>query len=450
MMKSMFSGVSGLKTHQIRMDVIGNNIANVNTVGFKSSRMSFQEIYSQTVRGAGSSSGGVGGTNPQQIGLGVTVGSIDVNHSKGSIQRTDSVTDMMVDGSGFFILTNDESAQNKFYTRAGNFVLDNQGYLVAPNGFKVLGLDGKSVQINRSETKEATPSTKAILDGNINTSETSYTTDLKLYDSLGSLHQVDVAFGANYKDGTESYRRVKFSETGKIPVNSIPTTLNAAPAIPEGTPLFMKFDATGAPLGFYTATIDPVTGTLGSPTAVGDPASATPLQLTIVAPGANNVILKINNDMMYKGGDSTATDKSACISQRAQDTSLKATRLNGNAAGLLNSFTVSANGEVVGVFTNGEKKTLSTIQIADFDNPPGLMKMGSNMFAETNNSGVPKFGQPGTGSFGALAPGALEMSNVDLAQEFTDMITTQRGFQANSKIITTTDEMLQELVNLKR
>lgn len=441
MMKSMFSGVSGLKTHQIRMDVIGNNIANVNTVGYKSSRMSFQEIYSQTVRGAGASSGGVGGTNPQQIGLGVTVGSIDVNHSKGSIQRTDSATDMMVDGNGFFILTNDESAQNKFYTRAGNFVLDNQGFLVAPNGFKVLGMDGKSVQINRSETKAATPTTKAILDGNINTSETSYTTDLKLYDSLGSLHQVDVAFGTNYKSGTDSYREVKFSETGSVPLNSIPTTT------PAGAPLFIKFDATGAPVGLVTGTV--AAGVITPGAAVGSPTTGT-LALNITIPGANPISLKITDDMLYKGGDSTVADKVACISQRAQDTSLKATRLNGNAAGLLNSFTVSANGEVVGVFTNGEKKTLSTIQIADFDNPPGLMKMGSNMFAETNNSGVPKFGQPGTGSFGALAPGALEMSNVDLSQEFTDMITTQRGFQANSKIITTTDEMLQELVNLKR
>jgi flagellar hook protein FlgE len=166
--------------------------------------------------------------------------------------------------------------------------------------------------------------------------------------------------------------------------------------------------------------------------------------------GAADLTLTVSNNLLYENGDSTATGAKPVMFQRAQDTDIKATRINGNSAGQLNSFTIAANGEVVGVFTNGEKLTLSTIQIADFDNPPGLMKMGANMFAETNNSGVPKFGQPGQGSFGALAPGALEMSNVDLSQEFTDMITTQRGFQANSKIITTTDEMLQELVNLKR
>lgn len=436
MMKSMFSGVSGLKTHQIRMDVIGNNIANVNTVGFKSSRMSFQEIYSQTVRGAGASSGGVGGTNPQQIGLGVTVGSIDVNHSKGSIQRTDSATDIMVDGSGFFVLSNDESAQNKFYSRAGNFALDNLGFLVAPNGFKVLGMDGKAVQINRSETKNATATTKSILKGNLNTTETNYQTDLKLYDSLGALHQVDVKFGANTAvpaaGATPAYsmREVSFEQTGGVL------------KVPATDKLFIKFDATGVPLGFFSGAT--------AAAAATTPIAAAGLPLTMPVAGAADLTLTVSNNLLYENGDSTATGAKPVMFQRAQDTDIKATRINGNSAGQLNSFTIAANGEVVGVFTNGEKLTLSTIQIADFDNPPGLMKMGANMFAETNNSGVPKFGQPGQGSFGALAPGALEMSNVDLSQEFTDMITTQRGFQANSKIITTTDEMLQELVNLKR
>jgi flagellar hook protein FlgE len=124
--------------------------------------------------------------------------------------------------------------------------------------------------------------------------------------------------------------------------------------------------------------------------------------------------------------------------------------MNGNTAGTINDFTISANGEVVGIFTNGERKVLSRIGLADFDNPSGLLKVGGNLFIDTPNSGTPKYGAPSEGSFGDLNPGALEMSNVDLSQEFTDMITTQRGFQANSRIITTTDEMLQELVNLKR
>lgn len=457
MMKSMFSGVSGLKTHQVRMDVIGNNIANVNTVGFKSSRMSFQEIYSQTVRGAGSSSGGVGGTNPQQIGLGVTVGSIDVNHAKGSIQRTDAATDIMVDGNGFFVVSNDVNAQNRFFTRAGNFTLDNLGFLVAPNGFKVLGTDGKPVQINKSETKAATASTKMMLKGNINFNESSYSTTTDVFDSLGKTHTITVNYGpVDAKTTTPvamdtldprydatavpaqtsnySYRRVNFSD--------------GTTTVPADGNLFVKFNENGDAVKMIKLTYNagpPATYALPETPLTAAPAVS---NISINVPGAAAVVIPINDSILYENGDSTSGKR--VLSQYAQTTDAKSVSIDGNSSGSLNSYSIAANGEVVGVFTNGEKKTLSTIMLADFDNPAGLIKMGSNLFGETNNSGVPKYGKPGTGSIGSLAPGALEMSNVDLSQEFTDMITTQRGFQANSKIITTTDEMLQELVNLKR
>lgn len=445
MMRSLFSGVSGLKSHQVRMDIIGNNIANVNTVGYKSSKMSFSEIYSQTVRGAGASAGGIGGTNPQQIGLGVTVGSIDVNHSKGSIQRTDSATDIMVDGNGFFVLSNDVNAQNRFFTRAGNFSLDNLGFLVAPNGFKVLGTDGKPVQINKSDSKGATASTKMQLSGNINVSDASYTTTLKVYDSLGSTHTVSVNFGAiaattaapvaidildpKYnaaavpaQTSNYSYRKISFTVGG--------TTVPTAPA----TDLYVKFNDSG----------DAVKLTSLSALAPPTEAAASITNFTLAVAGGQTITIPVNNDIFK---DSTGK---VLLHQYAQTTDAKSVALDGNSSGALNSFSISADGKVMGVYTNGEKKELATIMLADFDNAPGLMKMGNNLFGETNNSGVPKYGSPNSGSLGALAPGALEMSNVDLSQEFTDMITTQRGFQANSRIITTTDEMLQELVNLKR
>ncbi len=441
MMRSLFSGVSGLKAHQVRMDIIGNNIANVNTVGYKSSKMNFSEIYSQTVRGAGASSGGVGGTNPQQIGLGVSVGSIDVNHTKGSINRTDSATDIMVDGSGFFVLSNDVNATNRFFTRAGNFSLDSQGYLVAPNGFKVLNTDGKPVQINKSDSKGATASTKMQLSGNINFNDSSYTTTLKVYDSLGATHDVSVNFGAigltatgapidsadpktyatSVTTANYSYRKISFTAGG--------TT------VPATDDLYIKFNENGDAVKICSLTGTPPTGEAAAPSLT---------QFSINVAGGETITIPVNDSIMK---DSTGK---VILHQYAQTTDAKSVSLDGNSSGALNSFTISANGEVVGVYTNGEKKVLSTIMIADFDNPAGLMKMGSNLFSETNNSGVPKYGKPGSGSLGALAPGALEMSNVDLSQEFTDMITTQRGFQANSRIITTTDEMLQELVNLKR
>lgn len=450
-MKSLFSGVSGLKSHQTRMDVIGNNIANVNTVGYKSSRLTFSEIYSQTVRGAGGSSTNLGGTNPQQIGLGVTVGAIDVNHSKGSIQRTDSATDIMVDGNGYFVVSDSDAGLNRFYTRAGNFTVDESGYLVNSNGFKVLGLDNKPVQINKSEVTPATASSKVLLKGNIGFNETKYATTVDVYDSLGDTHTLTVNYGELKTVGTNSYRQVYFAdESGTV----APTDGN----------LYIKFDSAGNPSGLVT-----LTGGVGSVAAIqigtGTPAATeySPYQagtapytetayaggnITLTIPGAANLVIPINNAMLYENGD--LTSGKTVLSQTAQSTDAKSVEVGGNASGSLNSFSISANGEVVGVFTNGEKKTLSTIMLADFDNPAGLMKIGNNLFSETNNSGAAKTGQPGSGSIGSLAPGALEMSNVDLSQEFTDMITTQRGFQANSRIITTTDSMLEELVNLKR
>lgn len=446
MMRSLFSGVSGLKAHQVRMDIIGNNIANVNTVGYKSSKMSFSEIYSQTVRGAGASADGIGGTNPQQIGLGVTVGSIDVNHSKGSIQRTDSTTDMMVDGNGFFVVSNDVNAQNRFFTRAGNFTLDSQGYLVASNGFKVLGTDGKPVQINKSDSKGATATTKIQLSGNINASDTSYTTTLKVYDSLGSTHSVSVNFGAIGLSTNSTPAPAMDTEDPRYDASASPAQTSqysyrkvnftvGSTTVPTADNLYIKFNDQGDAVKLCTM----------SGTPLAEDATAPSISLSIAVPGAQAVTIPIDNSIIKD-----TTSKKALLHQYSQTTDAKSVALDGNSSGALNSYSISADGKVVGVYTNGEKKELATIMLADFDNAAGLMKMGSNLFGETVNSGIPKYGAPNTGSLGALAPGALEMSNVDLSQEFTDMITTQRGFQANSRIITTTDEMLQELVNLKR
>jgi flagellar hook protein FlgE len=166
--------------------------------------------------------------------------------------------------------------------------------------------------------------------------------------------------------------------------------------------------------------------------------TATTGTLIIQQQGIADINLAIDNDTFKQ------------VTHYSQTTDMKATPVDGNSAGALDSFAISSSGEVFGTYTNGERGILATVGLADFDNAPGLMKIGGNLFTDTPNSGSPKFGIPGTGSMGQLAPGALEMSNVDLSQEFTDMITTQRGFQANSRVITTTDEMLQELVNLKR
>ncbi|MTI57302.1 flagellar hook protein FlgE [Geosporobacter ferrireducens] len=446
MMRSMYSAVSGLRVHQTKMDVIGNNIANVNTVGFKASKVTFQEVFSQVIKGASSPQGGMGGTNPQQIGLGASIASMNVRHTQGAAQRTNYPLDVMIDGSGFFVVTDDVNLQNRYYTRAGAFTLDKQGNLIDPNGYKVLGYDENNaivpVQVNFSATATATatanrytanPANPAAdksaiqLKGNINFDDAEYATTIDVFDSLGRVHTVSVTFTDNLvgnTGGTDpqvfSYRKVQF---GEDPANVA----------------YVKFDAQGN----YVGLVESVAIGANDLIAETNPNITIGFSLKNI-PGADDITFTIN--------DSTFQDDNgnALLTQFAGESDAKGVLMVGNSAGVLDDFTISDKGEVVGIFTNGERKVLATLMLADFDNAPGLQKIGNNLFMDTINSGTPKLGKPGSGSLGALAPGTLEMSNVDLSEEFVDMITTQRGFQANSRMITTTDEMLQELVNLKR
>jgi flagellar hook protein FlgE len=450
----MFSGVSGLRAHQLRMDVIGNNIANVNTVGFKASSVQFAEIYSQTLQGAGAPTQDRGGTNPQQVGLGVNTNSVSVNHQKGSTQRTDNTTDLMIDGNGFFIVSADAAGQNRFYTRAGNFSLDRDGFLVTASGMKVLDKDFKPVQINQSDTVKATATQSIVLNGNLGYNTESYTTTADVYDSLGRVNTLTVEFpSAPIANGNEgSYREMRiYDEDGTLVFGNAEDPDSAGDPLNTGTRperVFVEFDENGEFVGIFTSDIDvddPVdeVGDLGTLTTIGAGSS-----LILESPGADDISLYVDERMFFQNADVEGDVR--VFTQFDQTTDVKGTIVEGNSAGTIESFTIAQNGEVIGIFTNGERDVIGTIGIADFDNPPGLLKTGNNLFSETPNSGVPKYGQPSTGSFGSLTPGALEMSNVDLAAEFTNMITTQRGFQANSRIITTSDEILQELVNLKR
>jgi flagellar hook protein FlgE len=279
MMRSLFSGVAGLRSHQTRMDVIGANIANVNTVGYKSSSVNFQDIMSQTLQGASSAQNGKGGTNPMQIGLGMSIASIGTTFTDGSFQTTNKQTDLAIQGNGFFIVSGNNGTSYQ-YTRAGAFNFDESGnFISSSNGMKVQGW-------------------QADASGNINTS--------------GALTSINI---------------------------------------------------------------------------------------------------------------STST---------------------------ISNITIDSNGIISGTLPDGTTKQLAQISMANFNNPSGLMRVGSNLFEQSNNSGIAQIGVSGVNGIGTINPGSLEMSNVDLSSELTNMIITQRGFQANSKIITVSDEMLQELVNLKR
>ncbi|OQP24849.1 flagellar basal body rod protein FlgG [Geobacillus zalihae] len=266
MLRSMYSGIGAMRNFQTKLDVIGNNIANVNTYGFKKGRTIFKDLMSQTISGASApGTAGRGGTNPKQVGLGSQLAAIDTVHTQGSLQTTGRVLDLAISGDGFFVV-GDASGNNRMYTRAGNFYLDSQGYIVNADGQYLLGVGNSRLQV---------------------------LTDAK-------------------------------------------------------------------------------------------------------------------------------------------------------------SLSIGADGQVTIVNASGNLQTIGTIQLAKFANNDGLEKAGNNLFRETTNSGAPTIGAPGANGTGTIVSCALEMSNVDLAEEFTEMIVAQRGFQANTRIITTSDEILQELVNLKK
>ncbi len=275
MLRSLFSAISGLRANQVMLDVTGNNIANANTAGFKSSAVVFQDTLSQMLTGGAAPTAIQGGRNPIQIGLGVQVGGVSSSFTQGSAQMTGKPTNMMIQGDGFFMV---KRGPETLFTRAGSFDFDNSGQLVTPDGDKVQG-----------------------------------------YDPAGNLTDV---------------------------------------VIPE----------------------------------------------------------------------------------IASDTS----------ANPLTSYNIGPDGVITGVYSDGTKTPLFTVALANFANPSGLDKVGDTAFREANNSGTPQIGVPSSGRLGSLLTGSIEMSNVDLAQEFTNLIIAQRGFQATSRVITTSDQVLEELVNIKR
>lgn len=404
MMRSMYAGVSGLKTHQTRMDVIGNNIANVNTAGFKASRVTFKEMLSQTLSGAKAPQDNRGGMNPQQVGLGVSLGSIDTNHVQGNLQSTGLGTDLAIQGNGYFIVNN--GTQN-FYTRAGALTLDEKGNLVnASNGYIMQGWMGiidtelTGIRIPIGDTMAPQASTEAVFAGNLNSADPlPWTATMDIYDSQGEKHTLTLNFTHTGNDN-------------------------------EWT---------------WTATIDG--------------ASLSSNQGTITFGGDGKVKVDEDNSDTFtfdidfnNGTDQIAgfrLDLSA-VTQMAGDNTLDGLYADGYSMGSLESFSIDNAGVITGSYSNGLTKAIGQIAIANFSNAGGLTRVGDTLFAESQNSGIAQIGAAGTAGRGKISAGTLEMSNVDLAEQFTDMITTQRGFQANSRIISTTDEMLQDLVNLKR
>ncbi len=392
MLRSLFSGISGLRAHQAMLDVTGNNIANVNTVGFKSSSTQFQDTLSQVLSNAGAPQPGVGGTNPAQVGLGVRVAGITTNFAQGAAQLTNNSTDMMISGDGFFTVS---KGGQEYYTRAGAFTRDATGQLVTADGALVQGwaavngvIDTNApltdLRVTNAATMSAKATTTASFEGNLPsdaTAGTSLDKQITVYDSLGNARQLDLTFTKG---------AAGWSVAGTDGTN----TLAATP---------LTFSASGA---------------LTSPAA---PVTVGPVSVDL----------------------STITGMAGLdtVQSKTQD---------GQQAGTLQSFTLNADGTLQGAFSNGMKQIVGQIALATFNNPVGLEKAGGSMYRTTVNSGAAQVGTAGSGGRGTLVGGSLEMSNVDLSAEFTNLIVAQRGFQANARVITTSDQVLQELVDLKR
>jgi flagellar hook protein FlgE len=403
------------------MDVIGNNVANINTVGFKSSRITFGELFSQTLRGATQSTATSGGTNPVQVGLGASVTAVDTIFKQGVIEATGNDSDLAIEGSGLFIV---KRGGKTLYTRAGAFERDSVGFLVMKgNGAIVQGkladsqgvivpgaaLADIKIDLGRKSAPKATTSVK--MAGNLDASSATYVpasagpppvaesggksnATMSVFDSLGNKHAVTVSFTKN-----ATANRWDYAVT----------------------------NASGTSLGTGNVTFNS-DGSI----ATGSPAAVPAITLTN---GASNLNIALDF---------------ANLTQTQGTSSITPREINGYGAGEMSSWSIDQNGFITASFTNGQLQKLGQIMLAETNNPSGLLRMGDGMFELSPNSGTEAIVAPGAESRSRILPGSLEQSNVDLPEEFTKMIIAQRGFQANSRIITASDEILNEVVNLKR
>lgn len=421
MIRSMFTAISSLSMHQKYLDVVSNNLANANTTGFKSSRVLFQDQFSQMLTPGSAPTTQLGGTNPAQIGLGVGMGYISPNFTQGTLQNTGRNMDLGIQGDGFFVYGKDAGRR---YSREGSMSLDAQGYLVdSASGLRtqgwLAGANGIDTNLPIDDIKIDTDQTLAkatqnvYFGGNLSSATAAngtVTVSMGAYDSLGALQSGSVKFTRT------AANPLVWNWAVVDPATGLP---NAATGVGDGT---ITFDANGQ----LDTTVNP------------NPAVTTPVQIPGSAGSANGGQVALNLDF------SKLTMLNAA-------TSTTVTSQDGLPAGTVSDVYISPNdGTVSLVYSNGLQDVVGQIALARFTNPTGLVRAEGTAFTAGLNSGDPQIGAAGTGGRGTVASGYLEASNVDMAQEFTNMILAQRGFQASSRVITTSDEILQELVNLKR
>lgn len=463
MMRSLYSGVSGLQNHQTRMDVIGNNISNVNTTGFKRGRVNFQDMISQQVGGAAKPTEELGGVNPKDVGLGMTIATIEQVFTQGNLQSTGVSTDVAIQGNGFFILKDGEES---FYTRNGQFGLDRDGTLVNPaNGQRVQGwmardLNGEQivqtaatptdlvVPVGSKDPAKETANVRFACNLNKNTPEIlegasesdiakgTWGTEQKIYDSFGNEHLLSVSFT-------------------KVPgvANSWQATVNVDADNADFTQTRIGLGTTDGVQNTFIVNFDnygQLASVEDSSGNISNQEGEIVLQTSFTVPNANADENGNPYRQTFNINLGTIGSMKNTITQSASKSTTKAYSQDGYTLGYLDNFKIDSTGTVTGVYSNGTNRVLGQIALATFANDRGLEKAGNNTYVETNNSGQANIGESGVAGKGSLLAGALEMSNVDLSEQMTDMIVTQRGFQSNAKTIQTADTLLETVLSLKR
>ena len=463
MMRSLYSGVSGLQNHQTRMDVIGNNISNVNTTGFKRGRVNFQDMISQQIAGAAKPTEELGGVNPKDVGLGMTIATIEQVFTQGNLQTTGVSTDVAIQGNGFFILKNGDES---FYTRNGAFGIDKDGTLVNPsNGMRVQGwmaneINGEMIvttaatptdliiPVGSKDPAKATENVKFACNLNKNTPEIlegasaadiqkgTWNTEQEIFDSFGNKHLLSVSF-----------RRVvgnpnQWEATVNVDVNNADytqTRIGLGTTDGVANTFLVNFDNYGQLLS--------VTDSAGNLTPES---GEIVLQASYTVPEANADENGNPYRQTFNINLGTIGSMKNTITQSASISTTKAYSQDGYTLGYLDNFKIDSSGTITGVYSNGTNRVIGQIAMASFTNDRGLEKAGDSTYVESNNSGQAMIGESGVQGKGQLLSGALEMSNVDLSEQMTDMIVTQRGFQSNAKTIQTADTLLETVLGLKR
>jgi flagellar hook protein FlgE len=410
-MASFATSLSGLEANSQDLSVISNNLANLNTTAYKGATASFQDLFYQQV-------GSSGDGNPVQIGVGTSVGSIPATFTEGNIQSTGVPTDVAIQGNGFLVGDNDGQ---QVFIRAGDLTVEANGTLVSSNGAIIQGYQAVNGAINTNQApgpltissgtiNPPNPSTTAELSLNLDSSTPvggTFTTPLTVYDSLGATHVLTYTF-TNTAAGAWNYS----------------ITIPAADVGQTGNPVTVK------------------SGTLtfnGSGQLLTPAANVTAITVPNLADNATAM------NFTWQLYDSTGTGQ---LTQVSAPSATSSTNQNGYSSGSLTTYQINADGTIEGTFSNGQTQPLGQIVLATFANQEGLSRNGSNEFLSTLASGAPSIGVPGTGGRGTLSGGSLEQSNVDISTQFADLIVAESGYQANAKVVTTLDTIVQDTINL--